>query len=311
MKTIKSNSLEIFKTNEYFETKIGLVSNNAYLSIIATNKCQCSCPYCINSETDHNLNLPIEKAVNNITKLVEHYKTREAIILGGEPLLHPEILSLIRELRIKSNLELIRLTTNGIKLKNNPSFIKSLVDEKYGIQGLNISFHNEQFMTLHELKQVYSWVKEFNPNIKIRINTNIWRGNLDNIDLLNQHLENISFVDEVRVSNIIEKDSFSVNPINKGSNLVLSDDEYISIFNSLLKRYENDVTIIENENALGFVRYLLIPIKCPIIINWNLDSRVSDQVCENDIKNRKINTFKCLVNGEISLSWNNSNIIKI
>lgn len=33
-------------------------------------------------------------------------------------------------------------------------------------------------------------------------------------------------------------------------------------------------------------------------------SRVSEQICENDIKNRKIHTFKCLVTGDISLSWN-------
>ena len=67
--------------------------------------------------------------------------------------------------------------------------------------------------------------------------------------------------------------------------------------------------IIENKDTLGFVRYLLIPTKCPIIINWNLESKVAEQVCENDIVNRKINTFKCLVNGDISLSWNTNNII--
>ena len=38
---------------------------------------------------------------------------------------------------------------------------------------------------------------------------------------------------------------------------------------------------------------------------------VSEQVCENDIENRQINTFKCLVNGEISLSWNTNNVIEL
>ena len=37
--------------------------------------------------------------------------------------------------------------------------------------------------------------------------------------------------------------------------------------------------------------------------------REVEQVCENDIKNRKINTFKCLVDGSISLSWNKNNVI--
>lgn len=67
----------------------------------------------------------------------------------------------------------------------------------------------------------------------------------------------------------------------------------------------------DTKDTLGFVRYLLIPTKCPIIINWNLGSKVSDQVCENDIRNRKINTFKCLVSGDISLSWNKNNILNL
>lgn len=309
MKTIQTDSLEIFKQNKYIPTDIGMVSDNAYLSIIATNNCQCNCAYCINSETDHSLNLPIGKAILNINKLINEYKVKEAIILGGEPLLHPRILYLISSLREETDLDMIRLTTNGIKLKNNPSFIKELVHKDYGIQGINISFHNEDFMTLDELYDVYKWIKDFNSDIKVRINTNIWKGNCDTLHLFNKHLQDISFADEIRVSNIIPKDDFSVNPINKGSDLVLPDEKYISLFTELIKQYENHYTIIENKETLGFVRYLLIPAKCPIIINWNLGSKVADQVCENDIENRKINTFKCLVNGDISLSWNSNNII--
>lgn len=309
MNTVQINSLEIFKQNKYSHADIGMVSDNAYLSIVATNNCQCKCAYCINSETDQRLNLPISKAVYNIRKLIHKYGVKEAIILGGEPLLHPNLLQFIRDLRESTDLKMVRLTTNGIKLKNNPDFIKDLVDKDWGIQGINISFHNQDFMTLNELYDVYKWIKKYNPNIKVRVNMNIWRGNCDTLELLNSHLYNIRFVDEVRVSNIIPKDSFSVNTVNRSSDLVLSDEEYILLFTKLMKQYEGKYTIIENKDTLGFVRYLLIPTKCPIIINWNLGSKVAEQVCENDIENRKINTFKCLVNGDISLSWNTSNTI--
>lgn len=309
MGLIQTNSLEIFKQNKYISTDIGMVSDNAYLSIVATNNCQCKCAYCINSETDHHLNLPIAKAVYNIRKLIYRYEVKEAIILGGEPLLHPDILALVRDLRESTNLQMIRLTTNGIKLKNNPNFIKELVHPDWGVQGINISFHNQEFMSLNELYNVYRWIKKYNPNIKVRVNMNIWKGNCDAIELLNSHLYSIRFVDEVRVSNIIPKDNFSVNPVNKGADLVLPDDEYISLFTQFIKQYEDKYTIIENKETLGFVRYLLIPTPCPIIINWNLGSKVAEQVCENDIEHRKINTFKCLVNGDISLSWNTNNII--
>lgn len=138
---------------------------------------------------------------------------------------------------------------------------------------------------------------------------NIWRGNCDNLMLLNSHIYRLHFVDEIRVSNIIPKDSFSVNDKNPNNDLVLSNEEYENLFKVFVKQYEDRYTIFENKETLGFVRYLLIPTKVPIIINWNIGSTVSEQICENNIDERKINTFKCLVTGDISLSWNTNNVI--
>jgi MoaA/NifB/PqqE/SkfB family radical SAM enzyme len=309
---IDINSLEIFKTNRYYPSDIGNISDNAYLSIVVTNNCQCNCVYCINSETDKSLNLPIDKAIINIKKLVSKYNIKEAILLGGEPLLHPQLFELLKRLRKESGLQFIRLTTNGIKLKNNPEFIKKLVNKNFGIQGINISFHNEDFLTWEEFKEVCTFIKKYNSDIKIRMNTNIWKNNLDNLYDLIDHIENAYFVDEIRISNLILKDSFSVNSTNKNSNnIILTDSEYINIFNKLIDDYKDIYTIINNNNTLGFVRYVLIPCRVPIIINWNINSTVSEQVCENNYNERKINTFKCLVSGDISLSWNNNNIINL
>lgn len=305
------NSLEIFKTNRYFPTEIGMVSDNAYLSIVATNNCQCNCPYCINSETDRKLSLPTDKAVDNIKKLVIKYGVKEAIILGGEPTLHPNIIGLVKRLRHESGLKMIRLTTNGIKLKDK-QFLRALIDPADGIQGINISCHNEDFMPYSDLIKICDNIKEMNPDIKIRINTNIWKGNLDNIDdLFFGHFEILrDHIDEMRVSNIIPKDSFSVNPTNKGLDMILSDAEYEHIFTEIVESFPS-VSPIVNEKTLGFVKYILIPLETPIIINWNIGSTVSEQICENDIKNRQINTFKCLVSGNISLSWNENNILTL
>lgn len=113
---IKTNSLEIFKQNEYRETDIGLVSNNAYLSIVATNNCQRNCFYCINSHTDKTLELPVDKAVKNIQKVVNKYCIKEAVILGGEPLLHKDIISLCEKVK-QTGIQKLYLTTNGIRLE--------------------------------------------------------------------------------------------------------------------------------------------------------------------------------------------------
>ena len=142
MNIIETNRLEIFKTNRYLPTDLGMVSDNAYLSIVATNNCQCDCPYCINSETDRRLNLPIEKAIRNIQTLVIKYKVKEAIILGGEPLLHQNIIELVKQLRTNTGLKMVRLTTNGIYLKQHPEIIQPLFNQETGLQGINISHHN-------------------------------------------------------------------------------------------------------------------------------------------------------------------------
>lgn len=305
--TINTNSLEIFKQNEYRETDIGLVSNNAYLSIVATNNCQRNCFYCINSHTDRRLNLPIGKAVKNIKKLVDKYGIKEAVILGGEPLLHSDIDELCYQLKHDVGIKKLFLTTNGIKLVDNFYFIEEL--SRY-LNGINISFHNEDFISFTKLKEIYELCHEF--GVKVRINTNIWRGNHDTLQSLLDFLSLISTAcDEIRVSNLIPKDSFSVNEINNDTSLILSNEEYENLFTKYLSYESISHSIFVNENTLGFVKYFLVPTPVPVIVNWNIGSKVSDQVCENDIKHRKINTFKCLVSGDISLSWNTNNIIQL
>lgn len=79
--------------------------------------------------TDRSIDLPCGKALGNIRYLVEKYNVKEAILLGGEPLLHPNILGFISTLRLDTGLNMVRLTTNGIRLKDNEAFIKELVRE--------------------------------------------------------------------------------------------------------------------------------------------------------------------------------------
>lgn len=307
---VNLNDLEVLKTNDNYVFNDNLKANvntNLYMSIVCTNNCQCKCPYCINGNTNKNIEMPLDKALKNIYTAKHLLGIKECVILGGEPTLYSRLNELIDGLNSMS-FNKICLTTNGIKLKESYDFIK------YGITHLNISIHtdNDKF-NINNLTDFYKKVKIDYPNVKIRVNTNVWKGNHDTLESLNEWIQRLQGnCDSIRVSNIILKDSFSVNSINntESINLIHTDEYYNQLFDDLINYYSDKMTCIDNPNSLGFVDYTLIPIKSMVIVNRNINSKVSQQIiCENEDK--KINTIKCLVNGELSLSWNTNNIIKL
>lgn len=198
------------------------------------------------------------------------------------------------------------ITTNGIKLLNQ-EFCEKLANS--GVSWINISTNIEPY-------SIYHYIKEANPSVKVRLNINIYRNHNDNLESLIYLIgrRQNDCCDEMRISNLIFKDNFSVNNKNNEDSMsyILSDKEYEALFDSIVDYYMNSgYSVIENPKALGFVKYYLIPLRHPVILNCNINSKVSDQVCENDITTKKIHTFKCLVSGDISLSWNMNNIIRV
>ena len=71
MKTIRTDSLEIFKHPAYELFQIGslhgFVNQNAYISIVATNNCQCNCPDCyeVDEDTDEYVEKTCSESPNN------------------------------------------------------------------------------------------------------------------------------------------------------------------------------------------------------------------------------------------------------
>ena len=312
---ITNTSLEVLRECSYVKNENlgGMVSNNLYLSVIATNACQRNCPYCINSLTDRSLSLPFEKATKNILKATKKFGIKEAVILGGEPTLYPRLIDLINFLKNDCKLRRVGFTTNGIRLVDD-KYLISLIES--GVDFINVSYHqDDEFISYKQLKQIRKVFNKYRKeNQKMRINTNVWKGNHDKFDDLMKWLDHISVCcDEIRLSNIIHKDSFSVNPdkVKEADKMYMSDSTYEKLFSKLIDYYKKDYTIIYNPEALGFVNYYLIPKPVPIIVNWNIDSKVSEQVCENDIANKKIHTVKCIVTGDISLSWNTGNVVDL
>jgi hypothetical protein len=114
----------------------GLVSTQHVLlaHIIPTRRCNLACTYC-NEYDDFSPPIPTDEMIRRIDRLA-YLKTAIVTISGGEPLLHPEIETIIR--RIRSHGIIAGMITNGYLL--TPKKIMALNDA--GLEHLQISIDN-------------------------------------------------------------------------------------------------------------------------------------------------------------------------
>lgn len=65
----------------------------------------------------------------DLTALARFYHASEARVLGGEPLLHPELVPVLQAIRESGISDTVRVITNGLLLKRVPAGFWDLVDE--------------------------------------------------------------------------------------------------------------------------------------------------------------------------------------
>src|SRR5919198_3088543 len=102
--------------------------------IIPIRRCNLSCTYC-NEYDDFSPPIPVDEMIRRIDRLA-YLKTAIVTISGGEPLLHPEIETIIR--RIRHHGMIAGIITNGYLL--TPRKIQSL--NEAGLDHLQISIDN-------------------------------------------------------------------------------------------------------------------------------------------------------------------------
>jgi MoaA/NifB/PqqE/SkfB family radical SAM enzyme len=114
----------------------GLVSTRHVLlaHIIPTRRCNLSCGYC-NEYDDVSPPIPTDEMIRRIDRLA-YLKTAIVTISGGEPLLHPEIETIIK--RIRHHGMIAGIITNGYLL--TPRKIVAL--NEAGLEHLQISIDN-------------------------------------------------------------------------------------------------------------------------------------------------------------------------
>lgn len=122
-----------------------------YLRLSLTSRCQLKCTYCQPKKQytccgDQSLTL--EEMVQLVKSFV-HLGVTKVRLTGGEPLLYPEIISLIRQIRGIKGLKEITLTTNGLLLQRQAKALKEA-----GLHRVNISLDTLKPAVYQELTGV-------------------------------------------------------------------------------------------------------------------------------------------------------------
>lgn len=92
-----------------------------YIEVPITTKCSLRCKECANliQYYQHGENLDYKKIINDIYRLSQVTEKIEMLrILGGEPLLHPNLKEIIAEILKIQNIENIQIVTNGTIIFN-------------------------------------------------------------------------------------------------------------------------------------------------------------------------------------------------
>ena len=142
--------------------------NIDYLRVSITDRCNLHCRYCLPpgleaAEKDRERYLTKEEILR-VCRAAETIGIHKFKLTGGEPLMRPEALEIIRELKALPGTEAVTLTTNGLLLK------KALPElQKLSIDGINVS--------LDTLKpERFSWITGLN-----RDGRELWSGVLETL----------------------------------------------------------------------------------------------------------------------------------
>ena len=152
-----------------------------YLRISLTDNCNLRCIYCMEEDSNNFYKKEDKLTTDEIHKIVVQAAKlgiKKVRLTGGEPLVYPDILNLIKKINKIEGIEGIYLTTNGIFLEK---YIKDFYEN--GVKGVNISLDSLKADRFKEItrrgdiaKVLSSIEKAIEIGIKVKINTVLMKG---------------------------------------------------------------------------------------------------------------------------------------
>ena len=187
-----------------------------YVRLSLTDRCDFRCVYCMAEEMTF---LP-KRQVLSLEELQEvaaaftELGVRKIRLTGGEPLIRPNVLSLVRQVGELPGLEVLALTTNGSQLHRLAAPLRDS-----GVSRLNISLdslNSRKFRHLTRYGNLDQVIAGIDAAVaagfeRIRINAVILRGRnedevLDLVEFASQRGIDIAFIEEMPLGRIEEHD---------------------------------------------------------------------------------------------------------
>ena len=240
-----------------------LVSNELFLDLIFTEKCNCNCKFCI-AKTPEYAERKLEEWKKNLKRTLKLFDVHNIIILGGEATIDPLFFKKVNYLETllpETRVDNVILTTNGIMFRNE-SFLQGVVNSC--INTVNLSYMNYDkkknddvmrgnTLTKEEVKHVYDIFVA--AGMTMRLNVNVWKNNVDTVEELNNFVDYFNgCATAIKFSPLMNAHMFGVvDDVEKfTADNELSHEQIRSLYDAFA--VDNDV-VRKNDGVFGLVDY--------------------------------------------------------
>ena len=281
------------------------VTSELFLDVVFTSACDCRCPFCI-ARTKSCAKEDQEAWERAVRDAFELFDIRNVIILGGEATIDPAFedkLRILTRAMESGDTDHLILTTNGTGLRD-PEFADRVIASRIDAVNLsrmhydqaeNDSIFGKETMTRDEIAMLH---RKLNAAGKtLRLNVNVWRGNLDSPREMEAFVRTFSGIcDAVKFTPLMETSMFDTEEEVTRYTLekAIPEEEIAVLWEELISRH----TLRRRASrVLGFVDYAEVEVfGFPVILKYAQVENKYDR--ETDIP-----TLKLYPNGCLSNEW--------
>lgn len=167
---------------DFFKTSMARNKAVTYVGWRVTERCNLRCPFCFSVHSKTVEELPLEKMEEGL-KVLKLARVRAIGIMGGEPLIYPQIreaIEMVKELGFE-----VILSTNGFLLKKFLPFLKKRIDWLSLSLDADKVWLNDLYRSGGHFEKATSFIREYHPEeipFRLKINTVVHNENLGHLE---------------------------------------------------------------------------------------------------------------------------------